>query len=220
MSLPIEKRKSIHYQLYQIIKERIIRGTYNPGERLYEAKLARELNISRSPVREALRLLENEGLLIQDEQSRIFVYEPSSVDVEHIYQCRQVLESLAASLAAENASDKELNEILDTALHSQMTVDEDCEENKYKLIELNSHYHDLIIQYSKNPRLKKQVNSLRTLTFFYRRLNVDDPRRRKQIVEQHIEIAHAIAARDKDKAASLMNAHIRTDMEFLIGFLK
>ncbi|TDL34653.1 GntR family transcriptional regulator [Jeotgalibacillus sp. S-D1] len=219
MSPLIEKKKSIHEQVHQLIKYRIIEGIYPPNERLFEAKIARELQVSRSPVREAIRTLENEGLLIQDKQSRIFVYQPSSSDVEQIYQCRQVMESLAVSLAAKNATDKELDHILELVQTAEQVLSDDKEEIKQELVNLNSLFHDAIIESSKNLRLQKQLNDLRTLTFFYRSMNMEDPKRREEIVIEHGEIAKALINRKHEEASSFMHAHIYTDMVYLINYL-
>jgi len=145
MSDLIEKKKTIHGQVYQLIKNRIIDGTYPPRERLYEAKLAREFGVSRSPIREAIRMLENEGLLLQDIHSRIFVYHPSSNDVEQIYQCRQVLESLAVSLTAKLASPTELNYIMNLALQAENTIDDTSLESKRSLVQLNTLFHPALL---------------------------------------------------------------------------
>lgn len=219
MSDFIEKKKSIHEQMHDLIKERIINGTYLPKERLFEAKLAREFGISRSPVREAIRTLENEGLILQDAQSRIFVYSPSADDVCQIYQCRQVLESLAVSLAADHATSKELEGIMDIVKRSAECIKNERKDSKTQLIHLNSLFHDTIIELSKNKRLQKQLNDLRTLTFFYRRMNVDDVNRREEIIHQHLEIAQALLKRDKVLASNLMHSHILRDMNYLIEFL-
>ena len=220
MSELIEKKKSIHKQVYQLIKKGIIEGDYPPNERLYEAKLARAFRVSRSPVREAIRTLEKEGLIEQDHQSRIFVYNPNVADVQQIYQCRQVLESFAISLAAEHATTKELEGVLEIAIQSEQAINDEDLESKMRLIHLNSSFHDAIIQCSRNHRLQQQLNDLRTLTFFYRRMNIDDPTRRIEIVSQHIEIAKVLQLRKKEKAASLMHSHIHTDMLYLMRFLE
>lgn len=219
MSPLIEKKKSIHEQVHQLIKHRIVEGIYPPSARLFEAKIARELQVSRSPVREAIRTLENEGLLIQDEQSRIFVFQPSSSDVEQIYQCRQVMESLAVSLAAKNASDKELEHILELVKTAEKVMANENEDIKQELINLNSLFHDAIIESSKNLRLQKQLNDLRTLTFFYRSMNMEDPARRKEIVSEHGKIANALLKRNQHTASALMHSHIYTDMVYLTNYL-
>ncbi|KIL45915.1 GntR family transcriptional regulator [Jeotgalibacillus campisalis] len=220
MNNPIKKHRAIHEQVHELIKERIIQGDYQPNQRLYEAHLAKELSVSRSPVREAIRILEQEGLINQDKQSRLYVYSPGPVDVEQIYQCREVLESLAASLSADNATKKQLDEILATAVASHDYIMADRNEDKHRLIELNSLFHDLIIRSSQNRRLLKQLDNLRTLTFIYRRMNIHDENRRREIAEQHVRIAEFLVNREGDQASSLMREHIASDKRFLMTILK
>ncbi|MDG5470732.1 GntR family transcriptional regulator [Jeotgalibacillus sp. ET6] len=220
MDNPIKKYKTIHEQVYSLLKERIIKGEYNPNQRLFEAQLAREFSVSRSPVREAIRILEQEGLITQNEQSMLFVYSPSIEDVEQIYQCREVLESLAVSLCAEKAEKKELKEILDTAVISLQYVASSREEDMNRLIELNSLFHDLIIRSSQNKRLVKQLDDLRTLTFVYRRMNMNHFQRRKEIADQHINIAEVLIDRDSEQASLMMKNHIARDKHFLMTMFK
>ncbi|MDI3410135.1 GntR family transcriptional regulator [Bacillus sonorensis] len=87
VTFSIQRPVSYHDQVHRYLKDMIIKGRYQPGERIYESKIAKELQVSRSPVREAIRTLEQEGLLLIDEKSKITVYEPTLKDLEDIYQC-------------------------------------------------------------------------------------------------------------------------------------
>ncbi|TWI59129.1 GntR family transcriptional regulator [Halalkalibacter nanhaiisediminis] len=215
MDFSIKKAVSYHHQAHDYLREKIIRGEFLPGERIYEAKIARTLEISRSPVREAIRSLEQEGLLVIDEKSRIFVYEPTIKDVEDIYQCRQALESVAVVLATRLASDQTLEYIADLLQNTKEVFNKGEKYSIEQIVELNSKYHDLIIEASQNIRLKRQLNDLRSLTFFYRTMNVENSKRCLEILEQHEEIIHFMRARDVDRAAAAMSTHIAQDLNYL-----
>src|SRR4051794_17322207 len=81
----IEKPVPYYEQFYHSIKAMIFEGKFKPGERIIENKLAKEFNVSKSPIREAIRMLEQEGLIVMDEKSRMIVYQPTLKDVEEIY---------------------------------------------------------------------------------------------------------------------------------------
>ncbi|KIL46747.1 GntR family transcriptional regulator [Jeotgalibacillus soli] len=219
MKPTIKKSLSYHDQVHQTLKEMIIVGDYKPGERLYEAKIAREFEVSRSPVREAIRTLEQEGLLILDDRSRIFVYKPSIKDAVEIYECRQVLESLAVSLATQHAMEEEIMKIEMIISRSHELYIANHRDSPLEILHLNSAYHDAIIHASKNKRLEKQLENLRVLTFFYRSMNVENRERCKEIIYQHTMIAEHIRNRDKSAAAKAMHDHIATDLSYLIKIL-
>ncbi len=211
----MKKPVSYHEQAHDYLKEMIIKGEFLPGQRIYEAKIARELQVSRSPIREAVRSLEQEGLIVIDDKSRIFVYEPTIKDVEDIYQCRQALESVAAVLATRVASDLEFEDILNLLLKTKQVFNGGKEYSIEEIVELNSKYHDLIIMASQNKRLQKQLNDLRSLTFFYRSMNVANNKRCLEIIEQHEEIIHYMINRDEEKVAKAMSEHIAHDLKYL-----
>ncbi|WP_241209835.1 GntR family transcriptional regulator [Bacillus atrophaeus] len=105
----LEKPKPFYEQSYHAIKRMIFEGKLKPGERIVEAKMAKELGVSKSPLREAIRVLEKEGLVVID--TRVMVYKPTIKDVEEIYFCRMALESFAAGLTTRIASAEELENI-------------------------------------------------------------------------------------------------------------
>jgi DNA-binding GntR family transcriptional regulator len=148
----------------------ILNGVYKPGERIVESKLAKEMNISRTPIREAIRALEKEGLVVIDEKSRIIVYNPTVADVQDVYQCRMALESFAARLTIQRATDSEIKQIEDTLLLTKNKIEQKGY-LKDDVIELNFQFHNLINQFSGNRLLQTQLNNLKSLLHLYRILN-------------------------------------------------
>lgn len=217
----IEKPTPYYDQIYNSIKQMIIQGIFQPGDRIYEARIAREFNVSRSPVREAVRALEKEGLLMIDDKSRITVYKPTMKDVEDIYQCRMVLESLAAQLTTRFASNRELKEIESTLVHTKKHIEGDEDEKKKEtIILLNAKFHDLIVQFSQNKRLQKQIHDLRSLTYYFRVLNFQGENRKWFILNEHQEVFATIKERDEEKAGRVMTEHINNDLRHLKNILQ
>lgn len=211
----VKRPVTFYEQIYDSIKSLILKGVYKPGDRIYEAKIAREFNISRSPVREAVRALEIEGLLVIDEKSRITVYKPSMKDVEDIYQCRMALESLAAGLATRLATDEELQIIEKTLNEVKSYLEENEERDNEVLINLNGEFHELIMHFSKNKRLEKQLLHLRSLIQYYRTLNfrnIGEEDRGLVMLEEHSEIFDEMIKRNEKKASALMAEHISNDL--------
>lgn len=212
----IDKPVPYYDQIYHSIRQMIIQGTIKPGERIFEAKLAREFNVSRSPVREAVRALEKEGLLVIGDKSRISVYKPTLKDVEDIYQCRMVLESLAARLTARLASNRELKEIESTLVQTKKSLEaSDSPANNDSIISLNARFHDLIVHYSQNKRLQKQLYDLRSLSYYFRVINFQGENRPWVIFNEHQEIFKCMNDRDEEKGGQLMERHIIHDLDHL-----
>lgn len=214
----VEKPVPYYEQFYHSIKQMIFDGTYKPGERIVETQLAKQFGVSKSPVREAIRLLEKEGLVVVDEKSRVMVYEPLLKDVEDIYVCRMALESFAVGLLVTIASDEELNEINQVLDEADKAISEGAD--AAEIIEWNAQFHRLIVQFTQNKRLQKQVDDLKSLTHYYRILNFGEPGRSDIILTEHKRIFAYIKARNKEQAAQEMITHLEHDLQYIAKVLQ
>ncbi len=208
----IEKPKPYYDQIYNKIREMILFVKLRPGERVYEARLARLFNTSRSPVREAVKALMKEGLLVCDEKSRIFVFEPTIDDIIQIYQCRMALESFAARLTTESATNFQIEEIGNVLEETERHL-ADEEANREKIIQLNTAFHELIIKHSNNRFLIKQLNELNSLSYYFRIVNFRGKNRGRVLYEEHKEIYQCIKKRESQNAAAGMMLHIEHDLD-------
>lgn len=215
--IPLEKALPFYLQIQQTIKERIWQGEYKPGDRLFEAQLAKQFSISRSPVREAIRTLINEGLLIMDEKSQITVYKPTLKDVRDIYGCRVALESAAVALAAERASERHIEELGRIITETEASVENN---EKEEIVKWNTKFHEHIILISGNIRLKKLVDELHSLTYYYRLLNIEGNERGEVILKGHKEIFNAIRENDPEKAIQSLKKHTEEDLNNLINLIE
>ena len=209
----IEKPIPYYEQFYHSIKKMIFEGKYKPGERIIETQLAKEFNVSKSPIREAIRILEKEGLIIVDEKSRVIVYEPSMKDVEDIYFCRMALESFAVELTTKLATEEEIENIEQMLMETEKAIRDGKDDNT--IIGLNERFHSFIIEYTQNRRLKKQLSDLKSLMYLYRILNFGGENRADIILNQHREIFHFIKGREGKLAAQAMINHLKLDLEHL-----
>ncbi|MFD1848883.1 GntR family transcriptional regulator [Oceanobacillus bengalensis] len=211
--LSLEKQEPYYIQFYHMIKKMIFDGKYLPGERINETQLAKEFNVSKSPIREAVRLLEKEGLLVI-ENGKVVVYKPTLKDVEEIYYCRMALESFAVKLVTKLASDSELEEIQQTLQATEEAIKAKKDSNT--IINLNEQFHRFILTFTKNDRLQKQVNDLKGLINYFRVLNFKGERRAEEILEQHRGIYTLIKQREEEKAANEMIKHLELDVAHLL----
>ncbi|WP_188456229.1 GntR family transcriptional regulator [Virgibacillus oceani] len=212
----VEKQVPYYEQFYHAIKQMIFDGKYKPGERINETQLAKEFNVSKSPIREAVRILENEGLLLV-KNSKVIVYEPTLKDVKDIYFCRKALESFAVGLTTRIINDAELKEIENTLSETEKAIKAKKDANT--IISLNEQFHNLILAYTQNSRLQKQVNDLKGLMYFFRILNFNGENRAEIILEQHRQIFKFIKEGDDEQAAKEMIKHLELDVEHLVEVL-
>ncbi|MBO1511167.1 GntR family transcriptional regulator [Metabacillus sp. BG109] len=214
--LSLEKPQPYYEQFYHMIKKMIYEGKFQPGERINETQLAKEFNVSKSPIREAIRILEKEGLLVV-EKLKVVVYEPTLKDVKDIYFCRKALESFAVSLTTQMASDEELGEIEDLLEKTEQAIQ--ANEDPDTIIILNEQFHNLIISFTRNSRLQKQVADLKGLIYYFRILNFKGESRAEAIIKQHRTIFNYMKKRDEKLAAEEMIKHLQLDVEHLIEVL-
>jgi len=214
--LSLEKPQPYYEQFYHMIKKMIYEGKFQPGERINETQLAKEFNVSKSPIREAIRILEKEGLLVV-EKLKVVVYKPTAKDVKDIYFCRKALESFAVSLTTQTASDEELGEIEVLLEKTEQAIQ--ANEDPNTIITLNEQFHNLIISFTRNTRLQKQVADLKGLIYYFRILNFKGKSRAEEIVKQHRNIFNYMKIRDEKLAAQEMIKHLELDVEHLFEVL-
>lgn len=220
--MEIVRHQPLYEQVYEQLKEKILAGELKFGEKINEVQIASSLNISRGPVRESVRILEQEGLLIRDSKSQLSIYKPSVQDLIHIYQCRKALESLAVELAVKNITQDQLNQLKQVMDNSKQLseIENPNEKTKLSFLELNSKFHQIIIKTAQNPRLMSQIGDLQSLTRLYRKFNIQTQERIRVAHSQHFGIYQAIMNNDKDKARKLMENHIEYDMVHLTSYFK
>ncbi|MGI2327548.1 GntR family transcriptional regulator [Planococcus sp. YIM B11945] len=211
MVVQVKKRATLKTQVYDFLKEQIIAGQLKPGERLIEEKIAEELEVSRSPIREAIRMLEKDGLLYVNRSGGVTVVEPTIVDYQHLYECRIEIEPLAAFYAAERRTNEQLEVIRHSLLKADLKIDQ-AEAN-----ETNVNFHEAIVEASGNPFLVSMLSQIRGVNSFYRRAILkEDPQHLKEAMLEHQKIFQAIADQQPELAKTLMQQHIENDYKLFI----
>lgn len=205
----VKKRATLKTQVYDYLKEQIIMGRLKPGERLIEEKIAEELQVSRSPIRESIRMLEKDGLLFVNGSGGVTVVEPSIEDYQYLYECRVEMEPLAAFYAAERRT----NEQLETIRTSILQMGKISETNNLKQVhDTNVNFHEAIVMATGNKFLVTMVTALRGVNSFYRKSILEEkPLHMEHAIHEHQQIFQAIVDQDAHEAKRLMKAHIESD---------
>jgi DNA-binding GntR family transcriptional regulator len=198
-------------QTYDIIKNMIILREIEPGKKINEEHIAKEIQVSRTPIREALCRLENEGIVKIIPRRGAFVSDLTETNVREILLIREVLEGLVVRLAVENMDEKTL-EKLRKALEKVSTLPEkDRDLINYTRSEVD--FHALLLSASKNQMLKNMMEIVNAHLQIIRLRTVVIPERAQRTVKEHQQIFKAIETGDATSAEELMRKHVRSVRE-------
>lgn len=191
---------------YDVLKERIINGVYSPGQMLNEREIIEELNISRTPFREAVNALGKESLVNIYPRRGMFVAEITVKDVADIYSIRKVLEPFAVRLAYGNIPDEVLLDLKERMLDVNKT-------NYDQSIREDEDLHGIILRYADNAYLSRMMENLYEHNKRVRVLSTRSEDVVEATINQHLVILEAMLAGDVDKAATKMEQHIESSRE-------
>lgn len=208
MSAPIVSRTE---EAHRNIRQDIIEGRLRPNVHLVAADLATELGISRTPVREALQLLANEGLVTTTHRGFI-VREHGPSEIRHIYEVRSGLEELAARLAAERGTEEDIQAIEDVGCHRRDTV----EHWQGLIVDLNSSFHAAVMNAARNPVLAA-ANRRNSEHFFNHKIaRLYSRDESAAAIDGHAEILASIRARDVEAAGAAARRHVLEALDVLL----
>lgn len=215
-TLSIRDRSSLQEKVYVLLHDAIISGELRPGQRLVEHRLADQLGVSRVPIREAIRKLEQEKLVAVSPRRAVVVRDIDPREVEETFIVRLTLEGAAARLAAARASEadiRRLEEIL-ASMEEALTAG-----NKAGLAQSNYEFHDAIVAMSENRKLIELVDDLRNTIERFRRLYRDRVGHSEIRSREHYIILRAIADHDGERAEQLIRTHLEGSLSRLIRSL-
>ncbi len=191
--------------VFKTLREAILKGNLAPGERLMEIQLANQLGVSRTPIREAIRKLELEGLVIMIPRRGAEVARITEKDLKDVLEVRTSLEELAISLACERISDASVEALKEALKNFKAAINGG---DVTKIAERDVAFHDIIFAATDNARLIQIVNNLREQMYRYRLEYLKDYTTHDRLYKEHEEIVVAIADRDKALARKLIVEHI------------
>lgn len=204
VNLVLESHSSrpAYHQCYEVLRDRILTGEIPGGTKIVEEKIAAELGVSRTPIRESIRKLENEGLIVKKR-----VVKPTEKDLRNMFQVRILLEGYSAKCAATFLKDKEIEKLFEYVQIGKTGT-------KEEVMNANERFHNDIVNASHNPVMIDIIDRMQAIIYLFRKTVVIY--NRPHLIEEHEEIYHAILARDGDTAERLMKKHLETDLNFYL----
>ena len=182
--------------VFNTLREAILKGELKPGERLMELQLAAKLGVSRTPIREAIRMLEQEGLAVTIPRKGAEVAKMTEKDMEDVLQIREALDELAAKIACEQISEEQLEESTKT-------------DNVKKIAEADVKFHDIIYQSTGNPKLVNMLNNLREQMYRYRVEYLKDENNYPTLMKEHKDIVEGLVRKNKMQVTETMHQHVK-----------
>lgn len=199
--------------VFNTLRQAILKGELKPGERLMEIALAERLGVSRTPIREAMRKLELEGLVVMIPRRGAQVASITEKDLNDVLEVRIALEDMAIEKACARITDEELERLKIAAETFEKTI---AEGNLVHLAEADSAFHEVIYQAADNGCLLQVLNNLREQIYRYRVEYLKDEEMRKQLVSEHAKLLEALQARDERVAKELSYSHIENQRRGII----
>lgn len=203
------KRGPLSSQVYETLKESIVKGDIKPGTRLTEKTIVEELGVSSTPVREAFRRLNSDGLIEMIPYKGVKVKSIDVADLVEVYSCRAMFEKHSIKLAIENYTPRlveDLRKILELSRIAKTQTE---------YVEYNTQFHNRILEQANNSRLEEFFKQLEDVILHNRLHSSYSEERKKKINEEHEEIINAIAQRDSESAETYMEKHIINGFEYM-----
>lgn len=191
--------------VFNTLREAILKGELKPGERLMELQLAAKLGVSRTPIREAIRMLEQEGLAVTIPRKGAEVARMTEKDMEDVLEIREALDELAAKIACTRMTEdqlKQLEAIKETFVESTRSHD------VKRIAEADVSFHDVIYEATGNPKLVSMLNNLREQIYRYRVEYLKEEKNYPTLIGEHEAIVEALYARNQDEVVRAMHTHI------------
>lgn len=203
--------------VFKTLRDAIITGEFQPGERLMEMKLANEMGVSRTPVREAIKKLEAEGLVIMNPRRGAQVAPINEKDLKDILEIRKALESLSCRIACGKVNPDDVKHLRSI----NRAVAKAVRENDIpEIVERDVEFHDAINLITDNARLAKFLGQLKEHLYRYRLEFIKNMENCNTIIEDHERIIEAIAQKNADVACKEIEDHIELQERFILNTLE
>lgn len=217
MNFEKKSQKPLKELVYLELKHKILTGEIPSQTRLMEVELSEKLNVSRTPVREAIRRLTDDGLVQMEARKGAYVAKISIKEMLDVFEIREDMEGFCAYLAAMRSTPEQKKELRELAEGYELA----CErKDKMEIIRYDEEIHNYIVSCCNNETLKQLVNYVQELSLRFRYLYYEDDSRYMDTSQQHIRLIEAIENGDADKARKLADQHVRAIREFVYNLRK
>ncbi len=208
--LNLEHNSTLRAEVANLLRKQILAGELQSGERLIETEIASLLGVSRMPVREALRMLESEGLIKATPRKGLIVSEYTEEDIREYYTIREALEVCAIKIVVDKITEDELHEL---EFYCRKAEDARLAGNRDEVCEWTGKFNDRIYDCCGMPRLKEQIKNTQNYLRTFRFTSFKEPSRTAQALREHEDILRLVAAKDQEGAARATSVHLRDALQ-------
>lgn len=213
LTLDLQNHRPLREIVYEELKRQILVGEIAPGTRMMEVDLADDMGVSRTPVREAIRKLEKEGLVTIEPRRGAYASDISIKDMLDVLEVRQNLEGMAAALAARKVTEEEKRDFIKANEAYNAAVKNG---NTEEIIKCDEYFHQLIVNYSDNKTLTQLLSQVQELALRFRYIYYDDFSRYEKMPVEHMEIEETILSGDTERARIVAEEHVAHLKEFVV----
>lgn len=203
--ISIRQHKSLRESVYDNLKMQILKGIITPGTRMMEVELAEQLGVSRTPIREAIKMLEKEGLVTVESRKGAYVSQFSKLEIIHVLEVRENLDGLAAFYAAQRASEASIERMVKLAEAYAEAVESN---NTTDIIKNDEAFHMAIVEATGNKALIGMVRELQELVKRFRYIYYDNYKVVEAMVTEHQRIIDEIISKRADNARKAAELHV------------
>lgn len=208
MDTDLQRAAPLYQQIYHLLRRQILQGRYKPGESVYESRIATDLRVSRTPVREALRQLEREGLVISN-GSELMIANPTRDEFVELYTCRAALEHIVAERAAQLATDADLAAMTAALDDARAAMADD---DHALVVAANTRFHDAMVSAARMVSLRQLMDTIRGPILVARRhVLAGSEAAEQEVWKEHTALLEAIRRHNPEEAQQLMATHMRND---------
>ena len=196
--------------VYRSLRNAILKGELEPGERLMEQRLALKLGVSRTPIREAIHMLEREGLAVTMPRRGAQVAKMTEKDLEDVLEIREALDDLAVSTASKRVTDEDIEKLSNAMVQFEKAVSRG---EIREIVEADEDFHNEIYRIAGNPKLSYIVQKLKEQMYRYRYEYIKDNADYQTLIEEHMNIIKGLKEGDVDYVRGAMKEHLNNQVE-------
>lgn len=212
----IEKNKSMREKVYDTLKQMIIDGVIKPGERIIETEYSNKFQISRTPIREAIRMLELEGLVESQTTGGVIVKTLTREEISEIYKIRIALESLIIEEIIKKINNQDIKKLEKVLKNTKKAFEvKDIE----KVFSLFTEFNQILYDIASLPKVTGMINNINLYLKRFRKLSIDNLSRKEEAFEDHVQILEAIKNKELSTAISINRMHLEKSMNFILSKL-
>lgn len=216
--MPIERKKSIREQVYEYLKEEIVSGKIKEESRIVEEEYALKLNVSRTPLREAIRMLELEGLIEGREKGGVVVPKTTKKDVEEVIKIRMALEAVIFEEIFEKVTEGDIKKLEKNIDKVQLIIEN--EKESLEVFKYFSDFNKTLYNIADLPRVVNLINNLNLYLKKFRKISIENSNRRLSAHKDHVKMVEFIKKDRKKEIIDLNKKHLTEAKEFLIQQLE